>query len=255
MTVRELYNLLDERIPSSLSCEWDNDGLMCCPDGDRQVRRVLVALDVTDRVVRTAIEEGYDMILSHHPFLFKGLRAVDEENYIAAKAIDLIREGISVMSFHTRLDAVEGGVNDVLAEILGLNEVRPLLCHGEAMARLGELEYETDLMTFAGTVKRALGAPFVSVADAGRRVKRVAVLGGKGGPEIEAARQAGADTFLSGEVGYNTMADAPEQGINLITAGHFYTEDPVCEMLADLVCELDETVICDVIDSNGIEAI
>ena len=73
MTVKQLYKILDEKIPKALSCEWDNDGLMCCPDADRQVRRVLLALDVTKEVVCAATEGGYDLIVSHHPFIFKGL--------------------------------------------------------------------------------------------------------------------------------------------------------------------------------------
>lgn len=255
MTVRELYSLLNERIPPSLSCEWDNDGLMCCPDGDREVRRALVALDVTEQVVREAIEGEYDVILSHHPFIFKGLRAIDEENYISAKAIDLIREGISVMSFHTRLDAVKGGVNDCLASLLGLVDIRPLESEEGALGRVGELEEETDLSSFAETVRDLLDAPFVLTADAGRRVRTVAVLGGEGSDEIEAARRAGADTYVSGRLGYHNMTDAPERGINLIEAGHYYTENPVCDRLADLVQELDESIVCDVTESGCIRAV
>ena len=254
MTVRELYHLLNEKIPPSLSCEWDNDGLMCCPDGDRQVRRVLIALDVTDRVVRAAVEGGYDLIVSHHPLMFRGLKTVDEENFIAAKTIDLIREGISVMCFHTRLDALEGGVNDVLAELLGLENVRPMMGKDGPIGRVGEIE-ETDLQSFAEEVKQILGAPFVLVADAGRRVRAVAVLGGNGDDEIEAARQAGADTYISGRLGYHNMTDAPEQGINLMEAGHYYTENPVCEMLQELLYELDDSLICDVMESGNIRAI
>lgn len=255
MTVRELYAQLNEKIPPSLSCEWDNDGLMCCPDGDREVRRVLIALDVTERVVREAIEGGYDVILSHHPFIFKGLKAVDEEHYIGAKTIDLIREGISVMSFHTRLDAVRGGVNDCLASLLGLEHVRPLVSADGELGRVGEIPAETDLGDFAETVRDILGAPFVLTADAGRRVRTVAVLGGEGSDEIEAARAAGADTFVSGRLGYHRMTDAPEQGINLIEAGHYYTENPVCDRLADLLLEIDGSLVCDVTESGCILAV
>ena len=121
MTHRELYRYLEEKMPRALSCAWDNDGLMCCPDGGREVRRVLVALDVTAEAVRYAVEGGYDVIVSHHPMIFKGLKAINDEHYVADKAMTLIREWISVMSFHTRLDAVEGGVNDTLANLLGLS--------------------------------------------------------------------------------------------------------------------------------------
>ena len=114
MNVRELYRALDYRIPRSLSCDWDNDGLMCCPNSNREVGRVLIALDVTSDTVEHAIKGGYDVIISHHPFVFKGLKSLVDDGGVSEKAISLIQNGISVMSFHTRLDAVEGGVNDKL---------------------------------------------------------------------------------------------------------------------------------------------
>ena len=115
MNVKELYGFLNEKIPPSLSCDWDNDGLMCCADETKEIRRVLIALDMTAEVIKKAIAEGYDLILSHHPLIFSPLRAVTPMDHIARRFIDLIRADIAAMSFHTRLDAVEGGVNDILA--------------------------------------------------------------------------------------------------------------------------------------------
>ena len=253
MTVKELYRYLDERIPRSLSCEWDNDGLMCCPDGDREVRRVLVALDVTGEVVNAAADGGYDVIISHHPFIFKGLKSIDGDNYIASKAITLIKSGICVMSFHTRLDAVTGGVNDMLAVLLGLEDIETF--GEEGIGRVGELAHKTDIASFALRVKEALRAPVVLYADASRPVKRVAVLGGEGGDDIAAARAAGADTYVSGRLGYHNMTDAPDSGINLIEAGHFYTEDPVCHVLRELVLCADESIECVKLFSGNIRAV
>ena len=124
MKVRELYEKLEERIPRTLSCSWDNDGLMCCPDPEAEVRRVLVALDVTAEVAETAIAGRYDAVVSHHPLVFRPLRAVEPGDAVAKKVIRLLSAGVSVMSFHTRLDAVCGGVNDTLAAALGLSEER-----------------------------------------------------------------------------------------------------------------------------------
>ncbi len=253
MTVRELYSYLDERIPRSLSCEWDNDGLMCCPDADREVRRVLVALDVTEAVVDAAVEGGYDAVISHHPFIFKGLRAINGEDHISAKALKLIRAGISVMSFHTRLDAVKGGVNDLLCELLSIRNPQSL--GEEGIGRIGELESEESLSDFALRVKKTLNAPVVLYADACRAVKRVAVLGGEGSDDISMARLVGADTYVSGRLGYHNMTDAPEMGMNLIEAGHFYTEDPVCLVLCELVTLADKNVKCDRFFSGNIHAV
>ena len=258
MTVRQLFARLNEMIPRTLSCEWDNDGLMCCPDGDREVRRILVALDATADVCDRAIAGEYDVILTHHPFIFKGLRAIDDGNAIASKAIELIRAGISVMSFHTRLDALEGGVNDTLAKVLGLSEVEAFEGDGLPLGRVGELESAVDLDSFAKSVKTALDAPFVLVSDAGREAKRVAVLGGDGKGFISAAIAAGADTFVSGRIDYHTMTDTPDLiggSVNLIEAGHFYTEFPVCKTLCGMVAGIDPTIECDVVNGNRIRAI
>lgn len=258
MTVRELYAAMDKMIPSSLSCDWDNDGLMCCPDSAREVRRVLVALDATAEVCERAIREGYDLILTHHPFIFKGLRSIDDEAPVSAKAINLIKAGISVMSFHTRLDALEGGVNDSLCKALGLSEVEVFDGEGMPIGRVGELADAISLGEFAAQVKAALGCPFVLVADAGLRVKRVAVLGGEGGDFVREAKAAGADTYVSGRLGYHTMTDAPdafENSVNLIEAGHFYTEQVVCAALCDMVRAVDADIVCDIFNSNRIKAI
>ncbi len=255
MTVRELYAYLDEKIPSALSCEWDNDGLMCCPNADAPVRRVLVTLDITNEAVETAIREGYDVILSHHPLIFRPLRALDPANPVASKVIRLLCAGVSAMSFHTRLDAVADGVNDVLCNTLGLSDVVPLVHGAESIGRIGHLPAPLSLAEFAQQVKSAIGADSLTVADAGLPVYRVAVLGGSGSDDVGAARAAGADTYLSGELGYHYLTDAPELAINLIAGGHFYTEQPVCERLRAWLCEADPALDVKVFYSNRIQTV
>ena len=245
MTVYELYKKLSDRIPKALSCEWDNDGLMCCPDGAREVRRALVCLDVTNDAIDAAVSGSYDVIVSHHPFIFKGLKSLDEGDFIPKRAITLIKNSISVMSFHTRLDAVKGGVNDSLCEILGIKNAEPF---GDGIGRIGELAEKTSLADFARLTKDKLSAPAVQIADAKKEVSRVAVLGGSGKDELYAALAAGADTFVSGELGHHTLTDAPDLGINLIEAGHFYTEDHVCGVLSGMLSELG--IVADYFNSN-----
>ena len=248
MTVKELYDELTARIPNELSEEWDNDGVMCSSDLSLEVNRVLVALDVTEEVVDYAINEGFDTIVSHHPLIFKPLKAITEENYVASKVIKLLFNNISVLSFHTRLDKVEGGVNDVLAEILGVKDVSSF---GEGgIGRIGTLSEECDLDDFANTVKLQLSADAIRVSDAYNAVRRVAIVGGEGKDFVKDAILAGADTYLSGSIGYHAMEDAPEMGINLIEAGHYFTEFPVTEFLSDLICSIDSDIYVEVADSN-----
>ncbi len=258
MTVRELYAILNEKIPSALSCDWDNDGLMCCPDGSREVRRVLVALDATANVCEKAVEGGYDLILTHHPFIFKGLRALEDENAIFAKAMKLINAKISVMCFHTRLDALSGGVNDTLAGVIGLKNVESFIGEGLPIGRVGELDAPMSLNDFAELVKEKLGSPFVLASDAGREVRRVAVVGGDGKDFIGEVRALGADTYLSGRFDYHSMTDTPDAigtPINLLEAGHFYTEFPVCATLCNMIAEISPEIECDIVNGNRIKAI
>ena len=253
MTVKQLYSILNSNIPTSLSCEWDNDGLMCCPDADAPVRRVLVALDVTERVVDTAIEGGYDLIVSHHPLVFKGIKSVNGADPVARKLLKLIKHGISVFSFHTRLDALSGGVNDVLADALGIADA--VSFGEEGIGKIGFLPEPVDAREFAERVKTALGADAVLLSDAGVLCHRVAVLGGSGGDDLGAAIAAGADTYVSGELKFHQLNDAPELGVNLIEAGHFFTEQPVCDTLARMIRACDGTLTCNVTCSNAIKLI
>ncbi len=255
MNVRELYDYLNKIIPPSLSCGWDNDGLMCCPDPDREVKRALIALDVTGAVADEAVDGGFDLIVSHHPLIFTPLKSLTPDNGVAGKLINLIRAGISVMSFHTRLDAVGGGVNDILADMLGIGNAIPFGKDGEALGRIGKIERPTTLDDFSRRVKAALGAPGVLVSGCGRLVSNVAVLGGGGKDDIIYAKLAGADTYVSGRIGYHEMMAAEEIGMNLIEAGHFFTEDPVCDRLAELIEEADETIETVYMKSCGIKLV
>ena len=253
MTVRELYEKLSARIPEELSESWDNDGIMCCSDDYREVERVLVALDVTDEVVDYAIDNGFDVIISHHPLVFKPISSVNPDNHISRKLIKLIKADVSVLSFHTRADKVRGGVNDCLARLLQLADVEPF---GEdGLGRIGSLPEERELENFAEDVKMLLGADTVRFADAYNAVKRVALVGGDGKSYVDEARDIGADTYISGRIGYNVMEEAEELGINLIEAGHYYTELPITTFFSTLVSSIDGNAYIEIADSNMIKSV
>ena len=253
MTVKELYEKLNDRIPAHLSEPWDNDGLMCVTDSSREVRKTLLTLDVTEELVDYAIEGGFDLIISHHPLIFKPLSAVNEADHIARKLIKLIENGIAVFSFHTRADKVRGGVNDILARLIGLSDIEPF--GDDCLGRIGHLEAETSLEEFSARVKSALGIDKLLIADGYNPVYTVALVGGDGKGYIDEAIDIGADTYLSGRIGYNAMEEAGEKRINLIEAGHYATEFPVTAFFANLIKRNDPKIITEIVGSYVIRTI
>ena len=259
MTIRELYAALDARFPRSLSCDWDNDGISCAADLTAPVSGIYIALDPTEDAVNAAAENGCNVLLTHHPMLFRGLKTVDGHDTGSRKVIRLIQHGVTAMAFHTRLDAAGGGVNDALAARLGLMNVEPFGDDsnpaGKPIGRVGDLPEAVDAKTFAETVKQALSLPALVFAGCGKPIRRVAVLGGSGDEDIAAAVAAGADTYVTGELRYHQLCDAPYGEINLIMAGHFHTEAPVCDVLAGMIRKACDGVVCDVYNSNRIRLI
>lgn len=238
MNILKFYEALDKLYPKTLSCPWDNDGLMCCTNPETEVQKVLVSLDATRQVLNYAAAGQFDLVLTHHPLLFRGPKKIAPDTAVGSRVITAIQNNITVLSLHTRLDVGKAGVNDCLAAALGL--AGPLAVFGDdespTLGRIGVTDISNG-STFAAHVKATLGAPAVS-AYLCRPVERVAVCGGSGGDLVLPALAAGADTIVTGECGYNMCIDGTDAGINVITAGHFHTEHPVCQRLAQLAEEI-----------------
>lgn len=248
MTRRELYRALSERIPRSLSEDWDNDGAMLLQDPEREVRRVLGTLDVTDEVVRYAKEGGFDLILSHHPLIFAPIRALDGEDPVSRRVLALLEGDVAVFSFHTRLDALSGGINDALCAMLGLENVSTVE-GSSSIARIGTLKEPASLSSFTERLKGILGTPALNVHAVTDRVYRVAVVGGEGKDFIGAVTASGADTYLSGRLGYHAMLDGE---INLIECGHYYSEKHAAALLLQLLREIARDVEGEIYTPNSL---
>lgn len=251
----ELYSYLDKMIPRHLSCEWDNDGMMVCPDKYAEVNKVLLTLDITAEAIEYALDEGFDTIISHHPLIFKPLGAVNGEDHVSSKVITLIKNGVNAFSFHTRLDALDGGVNDMLAELLGIEDVEILPGDSDMIGRIGNLNVPMEPSEFARFVKDQLGAASINLIDAQLEVSRVALCGGDGKSLLSAAYKSGADTYITGSTSYNSMIDALEYPINVIEAGHFHTENHVLGLLADMIEEFDSEIEIGIFESNAIKTL
>ncbi len=251
MTFYQLYEKLSSDFYNeALRCDWDNDGIMCAHDLNEDVKKVLIALDVTMDTVDYAIENGYDTIISHHPLVFRSQKSLMPLNYTQEKLIKLIRHGIRVMSFHTRLDAACGGVNDTLARLIGVNNVE--IDKIDPVGRIGELDKELELSTFVENVKKAINTPVI-IYNGKRKVKKVYIVGGDGKDLIENAILLGADTILTGRASYNTTIDARDMNLNIVEAGHFFTENPVCKVIERDVLSICPDIKTEIFNSNSIK--
>ena len=231
-TVREIETFLYGLAPKELAMEWDNVGQLL-GDPERDVKRVLVSLDITEAVAQEAIDGGCELIVAHHPVMncrWKAVQNVRRDTPQGRLLMKLLCGGVSCVCMHTNLDAAPGGVNDRLAEVLGLSETE-LLPGGDNVCRMGTLPEAVTLREFVGRTMTALRCAGIRYADAGKPVRRVAVGGGACGEYADAALNAGCDTFVTADVKYHGFLDATAAGLNLIDAGHFPTEDPVCETL------------------------
>ena len=242
-TVREIYDALFTFAPETMKLgDWDNVGLLC-GRFDRAVETVLVALDPLPDVIAEAEQIGAQCIVTHHPLFFQPPRTINEQTLAGRSILELIEHGIAAINLHTNLDCAPGGVNDVLAAKLERENVRVMQPAGEdaqgrpyGLIRIGETE-QTDARTFAAFVKDALDCPGVRLADAGKPVRCVAVGGGGCGSELDAVLAAGCDTFVTADLKYHQFEEARYHGLNLIDAGHFETENPVCDVLTVLLRE------------------
>ena len=234
--VTQIYRAIDELAPFWLTMDFDNTGILV---GDRQqtVSRALLALDCTCAVVQEALQRGAQLIITHHPVIFNPIKRVNEDTVV----YQLIRAGIAVISAHTNLDIAQGGVNDVLAQTIGLQACRGLELlnekNGAYLGRIGKLPQPMDAQQFACHVKEKLGAASVKFAAVDRPIQTVALCSGSGADCLDAAILVGADALLTSEVKQHEYIGATAAGISIFDAGHFDTEDVVIEPLREYLSQ------------------
>jgi len=238
-TVADILLFVESLAPRYMKCDWDNVGLLCGRK-EKEVKKILVALDPFRNVIEEAIEIGADCIVTHHPLIFRNpLMAVNEDTETGRCALTLIEHGIAAINAHTNYDLAPDGINDVLARTLGLQDITVIHPEGEdvqgrpyGLLRCGTVE-EISLKAFLVGVKEHLDCEGLRYVDSGKPVHKVAVGGGSCADEMQEALAAGCDTFVTADVKYNQFRTAYELGLNLIDAGHFHTENPAMGPLAE----------------------
>ena len=241
--VRDIRDYFEEKVPSYMKLDFDNVGMLVgfC---DTEVRRAIVALDITDAVIEEAVEAEAELILSHHPLIFDPLKRVTDDDAKGRKIIRMIRSGISAVCLHTNLDTAEGGVNDCLMAALGIKVTGLLDSHGAhpdgrsfGIGRIGELSAPIDFAEFLVRAKQRLHSNGLRYVDGGKTVRRIACCGGAGGSEMGKAAAAGCDTYVTADLKYDHFLAAKEMGLNLIDADHFCTENVVSPHLRAMLNE------------------
>lgn len=228
--IKDIYNYMNSFAPLELQMDFDNSGFLV-GEIDNEVKKVLLALDITMPVIEEAEETDAQLIISHHPVIFRSLKSITDEKYLR-----MIRGAISALCMHTNLDVCDGGVNDVLIEALTGNKAMYKL-GDDNCGRVSELETEISLEDFLAFCKEKLNCAGLRFYDSGRRVKRIGCVGGAGADYLYKAHELGCDTFVSADIKYHEFQAAAELGINLIDADHFCTENPVVYMLRDKLSE------------------
>ena len=224
-SVKDIYDFLCTVAPLELQMGFDNSGFLV-GRSDKEVKRVLLSLDVTSDVINEAIGYRADLIISHHPVIFSAIKKLTDD-----KLLRLIENSIAVISMHTNLDIADGGVNDVLLELLGAKAAEAL--DEDGCGRVGELPAAVPFDVFLKSCKELLNSKGLRYYSAGKSVKKLAVMGGAGGDFVSHAFEKGCDTYVTADIKYNRFLEAAEMGINLIDADHFCTENPVMPVLRE----------------------
>lgn len=239
--IKDILVFIEQIAPPYMKESWDRVGLNC-GRLDRPVEKILVALDPFREVCEEALEMEADLLVTHHALIWTPGFITDADEQ-GRNALFLIENNIACINAHTNLDCAPGGVNDILATKLGLHDICVIEPKGEdsqgrpwGLLRMGTLEQQS-LSTFLASVKLKLGCQGLRYVDAGKPVSKVAVGGGACAGEMHKAIAAGCDTFVTADVRYNQFWDAQNLGLNLIDAGHFHTENPVCVYLAEKLRE------------------
>ncbi len=249
MTVKELYELIDQSAPFASQADFDNSGLLV-GSFSSEVTGILFALDVTERVIDEAVSLGVQLIVTHHPLMFSPVRSLTEDDYESRLIRRLIRADISLIAAHTNLDQATGGINDTLAELCGLTDIA-----GSGFFRCGTLSSPLTAGEYASFLHKQLHGNVRLMGPDSVLIRKVGLCSGGGSDEWPAAKESGCDAFITGEIKHHQGLAMADSGIVGFECGHFHTEEPGIRVFASALQKAVNTIECKVrIYVSGVSA-
>lgn len=253
------YNIienLEKWIKKDLIDTWDNTGYQV-GSLNKDVKNILIALDLDREILDLAISKNIDMIITHHPFIFSKLDRVISEDYKGNMLIDIIKNDILVYNCHSNLDLANGGVNDILAKVLNLSNIKylnntfELDSYTYGYGRIGNIERK-EACDFLEEVKSNLNVENLLVyGNLNKKIENIAVCGGSGSSFIQDAYNSGADMYITGDIKYHDGQKAAELDMIIVDAGHYHTEKVILDVLKEYILKnIDEKLNIEVITKS-----
>ena len=238
MEIRELIEKLEEKYPLDLQEEWDNSGLQI-GNPNNELKNVMISLDLEEEGIDEAIKNDCNLIITHHPYIFRDIRNIDFTDQFYNRLEKVIKNDISVYSMHTNLDKAYGGLNDNLAAILGLKNIKVLENGADpGLGRYGDID-QISAKDLALEIKDKLKANgLICYGNMHKKVKRFGICGGAGSELFDDCLKLGLDAMVTGDVKYHEAMDYSDKGLLIIDPGHFASENHVIYMLEDLIKDM-----------------
>jgi len=251
MKAFEIIRVIDEFAPPAIQESWDNSGL-CIGDLDSEVDSVLLALDCTPEIIDEAISCGSQMIITHHPLIFKGIKQISNSTLLGKMINKIIKNNLIIYSAHTNADKVLSGVSGIMAARLGLGNIDFLRkdTNGESgMGIIGDLETPADFVQILKIVKKNFNPGVLKCSKPiDGKISRIALCGGSGSSLIENAREAGAQLFITGDLSYHYFFC--EKGFMIMDIGHYESEYGLLELLKSVLTKKISTFAVRIAEKN-----
>lgn len=236
MITKDIINFLEEKYPRSNAEDWDNVGLLV-GNNKKEIKRVQLSIDATENAIDYASDNDIDMIVTHHPLIFKPLKSIVMSEVSGRKIIKLIENGINLYSMHTNLDSSKDGLNDYILELLEVKKYKIIDMNEKdetaGIGRMYSLEEKVSIFQYADFIKEKMKIKNVRIisSDIKSEVKKIALINGSGMSYWKKVKSLGADLFVTGDISYHDALDAKESGLHLIDIGHFESENCFSELL------------------------